>query len=266
MLGYTPVGPTAFEPCTIKKKATILPTIQADDLLRFNADGHCLISSALSTETVQSICALLTTLESSEWEHQQANAVYAGRDVFARSPELLHITSQSPLMNIARSLVGPKARPTKATVFDKRPEANWTLPLHQDLTITVKAQADVRGYTHWSVKAGVPHVQPPVPVLERIVALRVHLDDCPAENGALEVVPGSHRLGRIPAKDLQAMHASGKMIPCPAAAGDVLAMRPLLVHGSGKAKYPHRRRVLHIEYSASDLDAPLEWPDWSSGD
>lgn len=43
---------------------------------------------------------------------------------------------------------------------------------------------------------------------------------------------------------------------------DVLAMRPLLVHGSCKARVPARRRVLHIEYCAGELDPPLRWPEW----
>lgn len=41
-------------------------------------------------------------------------------------------------------------------------------------------------------------MEPPPAVLEGMVALRLYLDACPADNGALEVIPGSFRLGRIP--------------------------------------------------------------------
>lgn len=231
----------------------------------FNRSGYAVVPGVLNLTALDRLRSLLEALECEHGEHLRNGKTFAMRDVFADHPELLQIASAPPLLSLARLLAGPSARPTKATYFDKRPEANWSLPLHQDLTITVHAQAEVPGYTHWAIKAGVPHVQPPVRILEGIVALRLHLDDCPAENGALEVVPGSHRQGRISPADLRDMHTQGRAVVCPAGAGDVLAMRPLLVHGSSKARVPGRRRVLHVEYASIDLDAPLAWPVWSSG-
>ncbi len=40
-------------------------------------------------------------------------------------------------------------------------------------------------------------------------------------------------------------------IECTVARGGVLAMRPLLIHASSKARVEDPRRVLHIEYSDS---------------
>jgi hypothetical protein len=232
---------------------------------KFNIAGCLLVPAVLERPALDNLTTLLGEMELRHPEHSREGKTFAMRDVFAEEPELLRIASSSPLLTLAQSLAGYSARPTKATYFDKRPEANWSLPLHQDLTITVARQVDLPGYTHWSMKAGVPHVQPPVRVLEGIVALRIHLDDCPAENGALEVVPGSHLHGRISADHLREIHLEGRAVICPARAGDVLAMRPLLVHGSSKARVPKRRRVLHVEYSAVELDAPLQWPRWSTG-
>jgi len=228
----------------------------------FKKHGYALFPGVLTRDAIEMIRKALGAEEACENDHARHGQVYALRDVFASHKDLLALASQGPLLTLARQLAGPGAHPTKATFFDKRPEANWTLPLHQDLTITVNQQADLPGYTHWSTKADVPHVQPPVEILESIVALRIHLDDCPVENGALEVVPGSHLRGRISPADLRAMHVNGEVVPCPAGAGDVLAMRPLLVHGSRKALVPKRRRVLHIEYAAVDLEPPLRWPMW----
>lgn len=230
----------------------------------FNRAGYAVAPQVLDSTALTRLTALLEALELGQTDHRREGKTFAMRDVFAESPELLDIASSPPLLTLAQSLAGPEARPTKATYFDKRPEANWSLPLHQDLTITVHAQAEVPGYSHWSVKAGVPHVQPPARVLEGIVALRIHLDDCPADNGALEVVPGSHLQGRISPADLRAMHIERLAVICPARAGDVLAMRPLLVHGSSKARVPKRRRVLHVEYATTELDSPLQWPLWVS--
>ncbi len=234
-----------------------------DDIEAFNQHGFLLCASGLTPDQLSKIAATLDADGAARPTHSRSNTVYAARDLFARLPALLRQAEEEPLVTLASKLAGTPVRPTKATFFDKRQGANWTLPLHQDLTITVAAQAEVAGYTHWSMKAGVPHVQPPVAILENIVALRIHLDDCPEENGALEVVPGSHRLGRINPEELRRMHCAGETVACPAAAGEVLAMRPLLVHGSRKSSIPARRRVLHIEYCGETLDSPLQWPVWN---
>jgi hypothetical protein len=74
--------------------------------------------------------------------------------------------------------LGSVAAPVKATLFDKTPDANWLVPWHQDLTISVKERVDIDGFGPWTVKAGVLSVQPPVSILERMLAIRIHLDDC----------------------------------------------------------------------------------------
>jgi hypothetical protein len=49
-------------------------------------------------------------------------------------------------------------------------------------------------------------------------------------------------------------------IVCACAAGDVLVMRPLILHASNRALHPARRRVLHFEYAPRDaLDPSLYW-------
>jgi len=67
-------------------------------------------------------------------------------------------------------------------------------------------------------------------------------------------------MGRLDARCVQSLLA-GSHAPavCTAQAGDVLAMRPCLLHASGRAVRPLRRRVLHVEYAARELPAPLQW-------
>ncbi len=231
---------------------------------QFEESGFALFRGVFTEDALSDLSLHLKSDASADAPHANAGQIYAIRDVFAQHPTVLELASAPPLHDLASLLSENCTRPTKATFFDKRAEANWTLPLHQDLTITVANRAEIPDYTHWATKAGVPHVQPPVAILESIVALRIHLDDCPIENGALDVVPGSHRQGRIGASTLREMYQSGASIACPAQRGDVLAMRPLLVHGSRKALAPARRRVLHIEYCSEHLAPPLQWPDWNA--
>jgi ectoine hydroxylase-related dioxygenase (phytanoyl-CoA dioxygenase family) len=147
----------------------------------------------------------------------------------------------------------------RAILFDKTPATNWKVSWHQDLTIAVKARRSVAGFGPWSEKAGVPHVQPPAAVLQRMVTLRVHLDACGSENGPLQVIPGSHTRGRLSPSDIERVTRDGPIVTCEVEAGGVLAMRPLLVHASSAARRPHHRRVVHLEFAADDLPSGLQW-------
>jgi ectoine hydroxylase-related dioxygenase (phytanoyl-CoA dioxygenase family) len=102
-------------------------------------------------------------------------------------------------------------------------------------------------------------VQPPITVLERLVAVRVHIDDCPAENGALRVVPHSHMEGRLDPRQVEALRQRHGETVIPVAQGGVLVMRPLLLHASSKATSLNPRRVLHFVFGPPVLPLGLEW-------
>lgn len=147
----------------------------------------------------------------------------------------------------------------RAIYFDKSPDANWLVAWHQDLTIAVRERVEAAGFGPWSMKGGVPHVQPPMEMLERMITVRLHLDDADAGNGALRVLPGSHRFGRLSTEKIQELRATEPEALCVANAGDVLLMRPLILHASGRSNSPKHRRILHIEYAGFDLPPGLQW-------
>lgn len=162
------------------------------------------------------------------------------------------------MAEVCRCSLGKKAFAVRAIFFDKTATTNWRVPWHQDLTIAVAKQIETPGFDGWSIKEGVQHVQPPREILESMAAIRLHLDDCGADNGALKVVPGSHTLGRIDAASAAARAQMSATI-CEARKGDALLMRPLLLHSSSPSTNPNHRRVLHIEYATQDLPNGLEW-------
>lgn len=169
---------------------------------------------------------------------------------FANSAELLELlsphTQQTPF-------------PVRAIYFDKSPDSNWLVPWHQDLTIAVEEEIETDEFAPWSRKDGIPHVQPPVEILEQMLTLRIHLDPADDTNGALRLIPRSHRFGKLSAEQIQAMRQNDPEETCTADAGDVLLMRPLILHASKRSATNRRRRILHIEYSAFDLPFPLRW-------
>jgi hypothetical protein len=98
-----------------------------------------------------------------------------------------------------------------------------------------------------------------VSVLEEMVTLRLFIDDCDARNGPLEVARGSHRRGRVPAKDAKCIAEGSEIFIATGRVADVLAMRLLAIHSSRKAAAPDHRRVLHVDYASGELPKPIEW-------
>lgn len=160
---------------------------------------------------------------------------------------------------IAAAVLGPGARPVRAILFDKTAERNWALGWHQDRTIVVKERIDADGYGPWTVKSALIQVEPPFNILERMVTLRVHLDAVDERNAPLRVVPGSHRLGRLPEAEIGRVVATLGERLCFAERGDVWLYATSVVHASLAADPPRRRRVLQIDYSADATPGPLAW-------
>jgi hypothetical protein len=158
-----------------------------------------------------------------------------------------------------RSLLPRNAVAVQCTLFDKSPTKNWLVTLHQDLSIPVKFQVDSPDCSGWSEKEGQVYVQPPTSVLEQLVAVRVHLDDCAAEAGALRVVPKSHLEGRVDRQRAEALRLQHGETVVPVARGGALIMRPLILHASSKATSGTPRRVLHFVFGPPKLPLGLEW-------
>jgi hypothetical protein len=158
-----------------------------------------------------------------------------------------------------RSLLPPSAVAIQCTLFNKSPTKNWLVALHQDLSIPVRDRVDGPECSGWTEKEGHLYVQPPVSVLERLVAVRVHIDDCPAQSGALRVVPHSHLEGRVDLSRAEALRQHHGETVIPVAQGGVLLMRPLLLHASSKASSLTPRRVLHYVFGPPTLPLGLEW-------
>jgi hypothetical protein len=118
----------------------------------------------------------------------------------------------------------------------KRPRHGGVNPLHQD-------------YPYWTSCAD---------QVERIHTAMLFLDDASRDNGCLEVLPGSHRLGVQPMRTDKDGFGNLEMDPTPfrdaplvpieVAAGAVLFFGPLLVHKSEPNTSTRERRTLLYSY------------------
>ncbi len=184
---------------------------------------------------------------------------YAMRNLARSVPAVKDLAQSAAIRALVEPILGPKPFAVRSLFFDKTAEANWKVAWHQDLTITVKEKITVPGFTAWSVKEGVLHVQPPASILAQMLTVRLHLDDCGADNGPLQVMPGSHKAGRLNAKEIADWRDRCRAVACTVPRGGALLMRPLLLHASSPAAEPSHRRVVHLEFAAESLPAGLQW-------
>jgi ectoine hydroxylase-related dioxygenase (phytanoyl-CoA dioxygenase family) len=175
----------------------------------------------------------------------------AGARSVLQVPAVRELATHPALVQLAMTFVGAKPVPFRVTLFDKSPGANWLVAWHQDTALPILQRVDDLSWGPWSIKGGVLHAIAPAAALETIVALRVHLDNSTHDNGPLRVLPGTHACGLLTHADIQQLADAITPVDCLSCAGGVVAMRPLLVHASSKAKDAQPRRVLHIEYAAS---------------
>ena len=198
---------------------------------------------------------LLSALASLAERHEGAAGIRLAGD-----PLLAAIVAPGgPIQAIAAARLGAAARAVRAVLFDKSPAANWALGWHQDRTIAVAARHEVPGYGPWTLKQGLPHVEPPFAVIEAMLTLRFHLDRVPADNAPLLIAPGSHRLGRIPVTAIDDTVARCDSVACLADPGDVWVYATPILHASARAGAGGRRRVLQVDFSADALPPPLAW-------
>jgi hypothetical protein len=224
-------------------------SIDSADAMTFSRDGAHLCRAALDAIALSTINAALSGLPADR----------AGLRLVAVAALNPHLSIEGAIGAIGRSVLGAKAKPVRALLFDKTPRANWKLGWHQDRTIAVRRRVEIEGYGPWSTKSGLQHVEPPFELLADMVTLRVHLDDVGTDNAPLLIAPGSHRFGRIAEIDIRGVVEKCGTFGCLADAGDVWLYATPILHASDAAAAPIRRRVLQVDYSARDLPGGLDW-------
>lgn len=192
----------------------------------------------------------------------QRGKVYAARNLHEICPQFDSIWMRPNVCAYLTSILGPQFGLVRALYFDKHPERTWSLPWHRDRTIAVEDNSLAsEDFTKPTLKAGIPHVEAPSWLLKQMVTLRIHLDPVTEDNGPLIV-----RAGDFEGDSDHASSADGDTeedtvsITCDA--GDVLVMRPLLLHmsPSSVADSNAHRRIIHMEFSSQQsLPGGFRW-------
>jgi hypothetical protein len=205
---------------------------------RLEAEGRAWFRAALDGTTLQALDAACNVGEA------------PGRRLALETPAALDA--------LARTLL-PGARPVRVVAFDKNETNNWTLPWHQDRVVALRERIETIGFGNWTNKAGIWHAEPPIGLLEPMLFARIHLDPSDMLNGCLQLALGTHKRGKIPAAEADAVAHAVPIEDCIAARGDVLFAKALIVHRSSPSSASVGRRAVRIDYCAEDLPHPLEW-------
>ncbi len=233
--------------------------MNVDYLDRIARDGLAVIENVLDHNSLASLTQNLDHAGIDHLGSQRAGKAFGLRNLMRAAPFTRDLANSASLRSLVEPILGNTARVVRAIYFDKHKDANWKVAWHQDLTIAVREKIDVEGFRAWSTKAGITHVQPPDEVLQQMLTLRVHLDNTDESNGALRVLPGTHRFGRLDASQIEDWKQTQHVVTCAVNRGGILAMRPLLLHSSLPSLNPAHRRVLHFEYAAIPLPGGLKW-------
>lgn len=221
-------------------------------------DGFTVVEGVVPDDVIDRLLPALSDVDH-EGAVERRGSVHAVRNLLEAVPQVRALARMPSVRALVEPVLGPACFVVRAILFDKTPQANWKVAWHQDLTIAVREPVDAPGFGPWSEKAGIPHVQPPVEVLERMLTVRVHLDPCGLENGPVQVLPGSHARGRLSPDAAERLRAEGEPVACTSGRGGALVMRPAILHASSPATRPGHRRVVHLEFAADNLPHGLEW-------
>ena len=230
--------------------------MDAEYAQRFCQNGFAIAERVLSSHDVDDLRQAIAEVPDGQ-EVRRRRGVYGVRNLLEISPAVRRLAGDDRIRGFVTPILGDRAFAVRAIYFDKSPGANWSLWWHQDNVVSVAQRREAPGFVGWSQKAGVWQVQPPAEVLARMVAVRVHLDDCGSDNGPLRVLPGSHRHGWI--ENIDAWKETVREVSCTVGCGGVVAMCPLTLHASADSQSAGHRRVIHIEYAADELPCGLQW-------
>jgi hypothetical protein len=210
--------------------------------------GFTLRRGVVNAESRDRLLRLTTPAVISGAVHHRVGGAFAARGLLRKVSELGRLLEACGLEALASAVLGDRAVPLDATFFDKHARANWTVPGHQDRVVAVAATTAKKH----RIRDSIAYAELDAKTLAGLVALRIHFDPTDGETGALCVVPGSHLNGVMPSGQILKVPLD-RYVPCAAGAGDVLILRPLLLHRSSPSRGEGQRRVLHVVYGTQEL-------------
>ncbi len=137
--------------------------------------------------------------------------------------------SNPVMLEYVRHVLGPDFKLSSLNARSANPHSNWTQPLHVDGGLLPDDKGPLVCNTVWI------------------------LDEFTEHNGALRLVPGTHRTGRRPQEALEDPAAAHQEILVTAPAGTLVVMNAHLWHGGTANATAAPRRAMHGFFCRGDV-------------
>jgi hypothetical protein len=224
--------------------------------ISLDENGFAIIEPAVPLSLINRLKQRLFSI--SETSKVRTRSTHGLRNLTALDPLFRALMMSTTIQALIKPCLGQSPFLVQSLFLDKPSDANWSAPWHQDLTIPVREQKFISRFQNWRQKNETWFVQPPSEILEQMLIVRLHLDDTNKENGALKVIRGSHKMGKVSGRPLKQVQ-EGEEVVCQISAGGILLFRPLLLHASLKSTVSIGRKVIHLQFSSKPLPDPLQY-------
>ena len=208
--------------------------LSARDKQQLNEDGFLVLEGLIGPKLLQELRERIEHLfveegssAGSEFK-QEANAQRLA-NLVNKGQVFEHAIETPEVLECVTHVLGPEFKLSSLNVRSADPRSNCSQPLHADSG----AVADERGY--W--------------VCNSVWML----DDFTAENGAIRMVPGSHKFRQLPQNalaDPTAPHPAEVLLT--GRAGTVVVMNAHMWHGATANRTAGQRRAMHAFYTRRD--------------
>jgi phytanoyl-CoA hydroxylase len=228
---------------------------------KYRTDGYLLVQAIYPEETVELLAeadrlmavAAGLTRSSGDFNLEARHGGYLGQDgskesyqgllrkisnVVKHSELIQQISRKASIIALVDDLLGGvKSRLIHSILWYKPAQLGSPKPPHQDAPYLTGCADDY-------------------------VTLWIALDQCTAENGCLEVVPGSHKAGlvahvgdepQVPEEDW----SRAQVQAVPMTPGQALAFHPYLLHASGPNNSDRPRRAITLRYQIASASTDV---------
>jgi hypothetical protein len=238
------------EPGLARQRQAGVEVVDPDPSGDFNELGFVRFPSAIDIQALSSLTHIATGIPGDaggrRWAGPALEALVVNPTAF-------------PVRDIIKKLA-PDATVLRIVAFKKDEGANWFVPAHQDRSVPIPSAELPPGFSRPTRKDDGWQAEAPIEVLQTMRTIRIFVDPATADDGPLEVAPGTHRLGRIEQSGIRAIVERSKWQQLTGGAGDVVMLSPLLLHRSQRAIEPRGRRVLQVECIPPEIAARHHLP------
>jgi ectoine hydroxylase-related dioxygenase (phytanoyl-CoA dioxygenase family) len=205
-----------------------------DERSRLDSEGYLVLEDVMDESLLDQVRRRVDELF--ELEGAQAGAEFKQEPHARRLANLVNkgevferVIETPRVLDCMEHVLGPGFKLSSLNVRSADPDNHWSQPLHADSG----AVADERGY--W--------------VCNSVWML----DDFTESNGAIRMVPGSHRWGMAPDQALEDLYAPHPQeILLTGRAGTAVVMNAHMWHGGTANRTQAQRRAMHVYYTRWD--------------